>query len=207
MSKSYLLSSCFQTFLPLSFLNVHIQSTHHINTGQLQPNQNVNELFIFCNTKYRKKLIYHNGLLSSISITICVPALPFLGFWDCPYTAHRHMPPIYRKNLSLSNMLMKFLVHIQTISRNIQNLNTMLFFWITEVCLLIYMYLGSNSFATRLALFHSSAAINMSMASLIRSTFRYSSAAYSQKQNQFNKVHVLQNETKLLNKTLGNRFI
>lgn len=72
----------------------------------------------------------------------------------------------------------------------------MLFFWIIEVCLLLYMYLGSNSFATLLALFHSSAAINMSMASLIRSTFRYSSAAYSQKQNQYNMV---QNETKLLN--------
>lgn len=70
MSKSYLLSSCFQTFLPLSFLNVHIQSTHHINTGQLQPNQNVNELFIFCNTKYRKKLIYQNGVLLSITITV-----------------------------------------------------------------------------------------------------------------------------------------
>lgn len=77
----------------------------------------------------------------------------------------------------------------------------MLFLWINEVCYLINNYLGSNSFATRLALFHSSAAINMSIASLIRSTFRYSSAAYSQKQNQFNKVHVLQNETNLLNKT------
>lgn len=60
---SHLLSCCFQTFLPLSFLNVHIQSTHHINAGQLQQNQNVNELFIFCNTKYRKKLIYHKVLL------------------------------------------------------------------------------------------------------------------------------------------------
>lgn len=129
--------------------------------------------------KYRKKLIYQNGLLLSITITVCVPALPFLGFWDCLYTAHRHMPPIYRKSLSLSNMLMWFLLHIQTISRNKQFKNTMLFFWITEVCLLIYMYLGSNSFATRLALFHSSAAINMSMASLIRSTLRYNSAAYS----------------------------
>lgn len=60
---SHLLSCCFQTFLPLSFLNVHIQSTHHINAGQLQQNQNVNELFIFCNTKYRMKLIYHKVLL------------------------------------------------------------------------------------------------------------------------------------------------
>lgn len=77
-----------------------------------------------------------------------------------------------KKSSFFNNMLMEFFLHIQTISRNIQNLNSMLFLWINEVCLLIYMYLGSNSFATRLALFHSSAAINMSMASLIRSTFR-----------------------------------
>lgn len=198
---SHLLSCCFQTFLPLSFLNVHIQSTHHINAGQLQQNQNVNELFIFCNTKYRKKLILSQSSVIdqfNISITVCVPALPFLGFWDCLYTAHQHRPPIYKKSSFFNNMLMEFLLHIQTISRNIQNLNSMLFLWINEVCLLIYMYLGSNSFATRLALFHSSPAINMSMASLIRSTFRYSSAAYSQKQNQFNKVHVLQNENKFI---------
>lgn len=128
---SHLLSCCFQTFLPLSFLNVHIQSTHHINAGQLQQNQNVNELFIFCNTKYRKKLIYHKVLLltnstfqSLFEYLLCLSLVFETVFIPL---INIGLQSTKKKSSFFNNMLMEFFLHIQTISRNIQNLNSMLF--------------------------------------------------------------------------------
>lgn len=128
---SHLLSCCFQTFLPLSFLNVHIQSTHHINAGQLQQNQNVNELFIFCNTKYRKKLIYHKVLLLTNSTfqSLFVYLLCLSLVFETVFIPliNIGLQSTKKKSSFFNNMLMEFFLHIQTISRNIQNLNSMLF--------------------------------------------------------------------------------